>query len=195
MNLDTMVAGIGPAGKIPPVDSWAPSQGGDMDLLITLDGQWIHEGRAIERAALVRLLARILRREDDGHYYLVTPQEKQRIRVEDHPFIIVDADKGIDGQSGQDWWLTTQYGDRIRLGDEHRLCVTEMPNGDPVPEVAVRFGMSARLGRNVFYRLVEQAEPIKDPLIQHQHQHQHQWQWVLASGGINHPLGYLDEAP
>jgi hypothetical protein len=183
MNLEAMVAGIGPAGKIPPVDRWTPSHSGEMDLVITADGHWIHEGSAIKRAALVRLLASILRRDDDGYHYLVTPQEKQRIRVEDHPFIIVDADR----DAANDWWLTTQYGDRIRLDDEHRLGVTETPSGEAVPEVAVRFGMVARLGRNTFYRLVEQAEPLKDA--------QEQWQLVLASGGLQHPLGYLDEAP
>lgn len=189
MNLEAMVAGIDPAGKIPPVDRWTPRHSGVMDLLITADGQWIHEGRAIKRVALVRLLASILRREDDGNHYLVTPQEKQCIRVEDHPFIIVDADQCLDKDTGSHWWLTTQYGDRIRLDDEHRLSVTDTPNGEAVPEVAVRFGMAARLGRNVFYRLVEQAEPLKEPLAEGQ------WQLVLTSGGIKHPLGYLDEAP
>lgn len=191
MNLETMVAGIGPAGKIPPVDRWTPSHCGEMDLLITADGRWIHEGRAIKRVALVRLLASILRCEDDGDYYLVTPQEKQRIRVEDHPFIIVDADQDVGSEGNQDWWLTTQYGDRIRLDAEHRLCVTETPNGESVPEVPVRFGMAARLGRNVFYRLIERAEPRKDV----EDLGQGWGQLVLASGGIKHPLGHLDEAP
>lgn len=189
MNLDTMVAGIGPAGKIPPIDSWTPRHSGVMDLVITADGQWVHEGRTIRRVALVRLLASILRREDDGNYYLVTPQEKQRILVEDHPFIIVDADQGLGKDPDGDWWLTTHYGDRVRLDAEHCLSVTETPSGDAAPEVPVRFGMAARLGRNVFYRLVEQAEPLNEP------QAEGQWQLVLTSGGIKHPLGYLDEAP
>ncbi|HSH47561.1 MAG TPA: DUF1285 domain-containing protein [Halomonas sp.] len=183
MNLEAMAAGIEPAGKIPPVDRWTPSRSGEMDLVITADGRWVHEGRVIERAALVRLLASVLRREDDGDYYLVSPQEKQRIRVEDHPFIIVDAERDADG----DWWLTTQYGDRITLDAEHPLSVTETPGGEAVPEVPVRFGMAARLGRNVFYRLVEEAEPLEDD--------QGRWRLVLASGGIKHPLGDLDEAP
>lgn len=188
MNLDSIAAGIEPAGKIPPLDRWNPSHSGEMDLLITADGQWIHEGSVIRRAALVRLLASILRREEDGHYYLVTPQEKQRIRVEDHPFVIVDADQG---PTDRDWWLTSHYGDRIRLDAKHRLSVTETPSGDAVPEVPVRFGMAARLGRNVFYRLVEQAEAHRnardtDP----------GWgQLLLTSGGVEHSLGRLDEAP
>ncbi len=58
------------------------------------------------RPALVRLLSTLLRREADGHYYLVTPAEKQRIRVVDRPFLIVDAERDGDG----DWWLTTNAG-------------------------------------------------------------------------------------
>lgn len=191
MNFDSIAADIGSAGKIPPLDSWTPSHSGEMDLLITADGRWIHEGSVIKRAALVRLLASILRREEDGCYYLVTPQEKQRIRVEDHPFIIVGADQNADSDDNQDWWLTTQYGDRIKLGAEHRLDVTETPNGEDVPEVPVRFGMAARLGRNVFYRLVEQTEARPNA-----RDNDPGWgQLVLTSGGIKHPLGTLDEAP
>lgn len=187
MSFESMAAAIGSAGKIPPVDRWTPSHSGEMDLVITADGHWIHQGGAIKRAALVRLLASILRREDDGYHYLVTPQEKQRIRVEDHPFIIIDADQ----DAANDWWLTTQYGDRIKLDAEHRLNITETPSGEAVPEVAVRFGMSARLGRNTFYRLVEQAEAHRNA----QDTDQGWGQLVLASGGIKHPLGTLDEAP
>ena len=47
---------------------------------ITADGDWYHEGGQIKRESLVRLFASILRREEDGEYYLVTPAEKWRIR-------------------------------------------------------------------------------------------------------------------
>ena len=53
-------------------------------------GDWYHEGGKIERDALVRLFASILRREDDGDYYLVTPVEKWRIEVELHPLMVTD---------------------------------------------------------------------------------------------------------
>ena len=49
-------------------------------------------------------------------------------------------------------------GDRLPLDAEHRLQVTVTPDGEQVPEVPVRAGLSARLGRNLYYRLVEQAE-------------------------------------
>ena len=40
--------------------------------------------------SLVRLFASILRREEDGQYYLVTPVEKWRIEVESHPLMVTD---------------------------------------------------------------------------------------------------------
>lgn len=179
MHLDTLLAGIEPEGEIPPVDRWAPEHEGEIDLTIAADGRWIHEGGPIRRPRLVRLLSTILRRDDDGEYYLVTPAERQRIRVEDRPFLIVDAEPDDAG----DWWLTTNVGDRLRLDDRHRLAVTPTPRGEVVPEVAVRFGLAARLGRNVFYRLVEAAEPRDGEL-------------GLVSGGAWQPLGRLDdEAP
>ncbi|MDR9440868.1 MAG: DUF1285 domain-containing protein [Halomonas sp.] len=154
MQLDPLLAQIDPEGEIPPVDRWHPEHGGEMDLTIAADGRWIHEGTPIARPRLVRLLSTLLRRDPDGDYVLVTPVERQRIRVEDRPFLVVDADREEDGN----WWLTTNVGDRLALGEAHRLVLSETPAGEMVPEVAVRFGLTARLGRNVYYRLVEQAE-------------------------------------
>lgn len=154
MHLDPLLAQIDPEGEIPPVDRWHPDRQGRMDLVIAADGRWIHEGVAIARPRLVRLLSTILRREADGGYALVTPAELQHIRVEDRPFLIVDAERDDRGR----WWLTTNVGDRLMLDEARRLTPSETPAGETVPEVPVRFGLSARLGRNVYYRLVEAAE-------------------------------------
>ena len=154
MQLDPLLAQIDPEGDIPPVDHWHPEHHGEMDLTIAADGRWIHEGVPIARPRLVRMLSTILRREVDGDYVLVTPAERQRIRVEDRPFLAVDAEHDGNGQ----WWLTTNVGDRVTLGKTHRLVLSETPAGETVPEVPVRFGLAARLGRNVYYRLVEEAE-------------------------------------
>lgn len=58
---------------LPPLDQWNPGLLGDMDLLITRDGSWLFEGKPIGREAIVRLFCTILRKEQDGAYYLVTP--------------------------------------------------------------------------------------------------------------------------
>lgn len=181
MTLDPLLAHIDPEGEIPPVESWHPEHQGEMDLLIAADGRWIHEGVAIARPRLVRLLSTILRRETDGAYYLVTPAEKQRIRVEDRPFLIVDAEP----DEGGGWWLTTNVGDRLVLNAQHRLSLSETPRGEVVPEVPVRFGLAARLGRNLYYRLVELAETRDLPGGGQE--------LGLVSGGVWQPLGRWEE--
>lgn len=180
MQLDPLLAQIDPEGEIPPVDRWHPDHLGEMDLTIAADGRWIHEGTPIARPRLVRLLSTILRREPDGDYVLVTPAERQRIRVEDRPFLVVDAERDEEGR----WWLTTNVGDRLALDEAHRLVLSETPAGETVPEVAVRFGLAARLGRNVYYRLVEQAETreLGGGLLE----------LGLTSRGTWQPLGRLD---
>jgi len=180
MNLDPLLAQLDPEGEIPPVDRWHPEHVGEMDLLIVADGRWLHEGTPIARPRLVRLLSTILRREDDGRYALVSPAEKQLIRVEDRPFVVVDADPCQDGT----WWLTTNVGDRLALGEDHCLALSETPAGETVPEVPVRFGLSARLGRNVYYRLVEAAEHRALPGGGEE--------LGLVSAGVWQPLGRLD---
>lgn len=174
MRLDHILQGIAEFGERPPLDEWAPALSGEMDLVIARDGRWVHEGRDIERPELVRLFARILRRESDGQYYLVTPVEKWRIQVEDTAFVVVDADY-VDPC----WWLTTNVGERVSLGNAARLTLTTTPMGEWVPEVGLPFGLSARLGRNVFYRLVELAEVKEADLGIH-------------SEGVWQPLGRLE---
>ena len=128
----------------------------------------------------MRLLATLLRREADGDYYLVTPAEKWRLRVEDRPLVIVDAAHDTKEDA---WWLVTSLGDRLRLDESHFMSLSEMPEGDTLPEVVVRHGLGARLNRNVFYRLVEQAEQRETP---------EGVELGLTSGGAWHPLGRVD---
>lgn len=182
MTLEPLLSRIVPDGSIPPVDQWHPEHCGDMDLVIRADGSWFHEGAPIGRPRLVRLLSTILRREPDGDYCLVTPVERMRIRVEDRPFLIVDAEREGEGDDAL-WWLTTNMGDRLPLGREHPLVISETPGSEPVPEVTVRFGLSARFNRNVYYRLIELAE---------QREQQGKIELGLVSGGIWHPLGHVD---
>ena len=47
----------------PPLDLWHPELCGDIDIRITREGVWLHQGVPIAREAIVRLFASILRRE------------------------------------------------------------------------------------------------------------------------------------
>src|SRR3546814_12475131 len=66
--------------------------------LIAADGTWFHQGTPIRRPEMVRLFSRIVRREADGGYVLVTPVEKLDILVEDAPFVAVAVESEGEGR-------------------------------------------------------------------------------------------------
>jgi hypothetical protein len=143
---------------LPPVERWNPPLSGDIDLRIARDGTWYHEGIAFQREALVRLFASILRRDQDGCYYLVTPVEKWRIQVDDAPFIAVRLDAAGLG-SDQILCFTTNLGDTVLASAEHPLVVEyQDPRGEPAPYIHIRGGLRALLRRSVFIELVELGE-------------------------------------
>ncbi len=143
---------------LPPVERWNPPLSGEMNLRIARDGVWHHEGAPIQREALVRLFASILRHDEDGHYYLVTPVEKWRIQVDDAPFLAVRLDATGAGRD-QILTFTTNVGDTIIAGLDHPLSVEyRAPNGEPSPYLHVRGRLRALLTRAVFLELAELGE-------------------------------------
>ena len=83
-------AAKGPKGP-PPVELWNPPFCGDLDMRIAGDGTWFYLKTPIGRPALVKLFASVLKREGEN-YFLVTPVEKCGIRVDDAPFLAVEAE-------------------------------------------------------------------------------------------------------
>lgn len=143
---------------LPPVDRWNPPYCGEMDLRIARDGTWYHEGTAFQRQSLVQLFASILRREEDGYHYLVTPVEKWRIQVDDAPFLAVRLDATGSGND-QSLHFTTNVGDTVTAGPDHALMVEyHQPDGEPSPYVHIRGGLRALLTRAVFVELVALGE-------------------------------------
>lgn len=143
---------------LPALERWNPPLLGDMALRIRRDGVWDYQGTPILREALVRLFASILRREDDGHYYLVTPVEKWRIQVDDAPFLAIRVDATGAGPN-QSLTFTTNVGDLISAGPEHPLWVEyHRPGGEPAPYLHVRQRLCALLSRAVFLEVVEHGE-------------------------------------
>jgi len=148
--------------KIPPIESWDPPFCGDIDISIKRDGQWYYNGSAISRMPLVKLFARVLKREED-QYFLVTPVEKVRIKVELHPFLTVAVEQK---QSNPCVLAFRTNLDEIIVADEnHSITVTTDDKGDPVPILHVRNNLHALISRSDFYQLVELAtsEPDMDP--------------------------------
>ena len=145
----------------PPVEHWNPDLCGDMDLQILSDGRWIHEGTEIKRQRLVNLFASILKREGD-EYFLVTPVEKWRIEVEDAPFVATQVARSESGDTPI--LFTTNTADVVPLDSEHLWQL--QPFGkppQPVPYIAVRDNLFARISRDVYYQLVQWAEEKAAP--------------------------------
>lgn len=135
------------AGRPPPVET-------PLDMRIARDGVWHHDGAPIRRPELVRLFASVLRRDDAGAYWLVTPAERARVEVEDAPFLAVEMevrrDHGTDILA-----FRTNVGDWVEAGPDHPLrVVTDRETGQPRPYIQVRQGLEARIVRPVFYELV-----------------------------------------
>ena len=157
MDLNLLLQQLGDdrPGRLPPVEKWQPSLSGDMDMVIRKDGSWWHEGAPVKREKLVRLFASILRKEGDD-YFLLTPVEKWRIRVEDRPLLITMLERRGDTIS-----MVTATGDLLELGTQHPLQMSEL-DGTLLPEVRVRQELWARLSRNAWYDLLELAEESAD---------------------------------
>jgi uncharacterized protein len=161
-GLEALIARAARSGKgLPPVDRWNPEFCGDLDMEIRADGTWFYLGTPIGRMPLVRLFSTVLRKDEDGKTYLVTPVEKVGIRVEDAPFIAVEVN--IAGR-GHDRVMTfrTNVGDVVEAGPEHRLRFEDEPDtGGLKPYLHVRGRLEALVARPVMYELVEHGEEIE----------------------------------
>jgi hypothetical protein len=139
----------------------APNRPGDGpgSFRITRDGTWWHEGEPIRRHDLVKLFARILRRDADGGYALVTPVERAPVIVEDAPFLAEELDLRQDGTGRQVLAFRTNVDTWVEAGPERPLRVALAPDSEtPSPYILVSEGLEARLVRSVFYELVDLAQ-------------------------------------
>ncbi len=152
---------MGP-GNIPPVDSWDPAYCGDLDMVIKRDGTWVHEGTPIARARLARLFSLLLKKEG-ADYFLVTPVEKLRIKVEDVPFVAALAlveNRGPEQRIS----LRTNFGETLVIGPAHPVSYRKGPPPEPTsgrrrracadeltPYVTVRRDLEARIAPQAFF--------------------------------------------
>ena len=130
---------------------------GDFDIRIARDGTWYYRGGPIGRKALVKLFSTIVRRDDNGAYWMVTPAERGRIEVEDAPFTVVEMTVSGRGRR-QVLRFRTNVDDWIEAGPDHPIRVAEHPaTGEPSPYIRVRSNLEALILRPVFYRMVDLA--------------------------------------
>ncbi|MCJ8052657.1 DUF1285 domain-containing protein [Shinella curvata] len=164
---------------LPPVERWNPPFCGDIDMEIRADGTWFYLGTPIGRAPLVRLFSTVLRKDEDGKTYLVTPVEKVGIRIVDAPFLAVEMN--VSGE-GADRKLTfrTNVGDVVEAGAEHPLrFVISGENNELKPYLLVRGRLEALVSRAVMYDLVELGEVLEIDGVE---------MFAVRSGGVVFPV-------
>ena len=139
------------ARGLPPVERWHPDKQGDSEMRIAANGKWFHQGGEITRPAMVRAFASLLRGDENGQHWLVTPQEMLSIAVDDAAFVAVDVVHKGDALAFR---LNTD--DIVIAGPDHPIVA----RGDadvPALYLAVRHGCEARLNRSTYAQLVELA--------------------------------------
>ncbi|NVJ98568.1 MAG: DUF1285 domain-containing protein [Alphaproteobacteria bacterium] len=147
--------------KFPPVDRWNPDFCGDIDMRIASDGTWFYMGTPITRERMVRLFSTVLRKDEDGKTYLVTPVEKIGITVDDAPFVATRVDM-LQGDAGKALKFTTNVGDEVIAGPEHCIRVeVNAETGEPRPYIHIRGRLEALIARSVFYELVDHARSVE----------------------------------
>ena len=170
--------------EMPPVERWNPVFCGDLDIRIASDGAWYYLGSPIGRSALVRLFASVLRKDDDGKTYLVTPVEKIGVVVEDAPFQAVEMAE--DGALADDGCLIfrTNLGDLVRLDQDHPMRFElEADTAGLKAYILVRGRLEARLTRALMYDLVTLAGEGTGV---------HAGQFGITSGGTFTPICSMD---
>lgn len=155
MDLLKAVKDIDMSKGLPPVEKWNPPNCGDIGMKIKRDGVWIYQGSPIGRQKMVRLFSTILRRDEDGMHYLVTPVEKVPVEVEDTPFLAVEMQVESAGKN-QKLCFRTNVEDIVVASLYHPLRFTiDKTTQEPIPYIHIRGRLEARIVRSVFYDLVE----------------------------------------
>ncbi|MDB4223134.1 DUF1285 domain-containing protein [Granulosicoccus sp.] len=155
-SLDAIAEAIS-STSLPPVHLWNPDITRDIDMRIKRNGDWFYLGSKINRIRMVKLFSTVLR-VDEGQTYLVTPQERLRIEVEDAQFTAVLVEQHDVGED-QKLVFTTNVDDKVIASEHHSIWVEyKEQGGEPSPYLLVRDSLKALISRTVFYQLAEWSE-------------------------------------
>lgn len=144
--------------RIAPKWDFDPDRVGSFPFRIARDGTWYYHGTPIHRKELCKLFSSVLRRDDQGNFYLVTPLEQGRIEVEDAPFTAVEVIRSGAGKA-QVLTFRTNLDHMVTADSAHPIRVAEdKATGEPSPYVLVRDGLEALILRPQFYELADLAE-------------------------------------
>ncbi|KAB0264096.1 DUF1285 domain-containing protein [Microvirga brassicacearum] len=183
--LSRLLDALGPAAGRkgpPPVERWNPAYCGEIDMRIARDGTWFYMGTPINRPALVKLFATVLRK-DPERYVLVTPVECVGIEVEDAPFLAVEMAVDGDGDARQ-IAFRTNVDDVVEVGPDHPLRFERDDGGGVKPYLRVRGGLWALVTRPLALDLIALGDQRRFGGIE---------QYGVAIGGVFHPIATVPE--
>jgi uncharacterized protein len=150
-------AAPGPQPARPPFEPFC----GEIDIRIGRDGTWYYRASPIGRRELVKLFASVLKRDEAGDYWLVTPVERGRIKVDDAPFTAVELTVEGEG-SARSLHFRTNLDETVIAGADRPIRLShDAASGEPRPYILARPGTGACPGlealivRSVYYQLVE----------------------------------------
>lgn len=137
---------------------------GHLPFIIRRDGTWLYKGSPINRKPMICLFSTVLKREEDGAFFLETPAERGFIDVEDAPFVAVELEWTGHGRQ-QTLSFRTNTDQCITAGREHPIRIAhDLLTCEPTPYLHIRDGkgkypIEARINRATYYELVALAEP------------------------------------
>lgn len=145
----------------PPVEAWNPPYCGDIGLKIGADGTWYYQGSPIGRKRLVKLFASVLRKDEDGQTYLVTPQEKVLVEVADAPLLAVEMTVTQQGRQ-QILVFRTNLDDVVLVEANNPIRFQQVEGADGSdqglkPYILVRGRLEALVTRALYYDLIDLA--------------------------------------
>ena len=148
-----------------------------------LCGVWYHHDSPIGRKELVHLFSTVLHRDEAGDYWLITPAEIGRIKVEDAPFMAVELTTSGAG-ADQILRLRTNVDKIVTIAANPPMsCNVDHEPGEPSPTLVMDGGVEARIARAVYYELVALGAEEK---------HDGETSFGVRSSGVFFPLGKLD---
>ena len=141
-----------------PIDKWNPKLCQNVSFRINGEGKWFYNESEIKRIAMVKLFSKLIKYED-SKYYVVTPTEKISLNFEKEIFYIIDF-KRIDS----DYYFKTNTEEWVKLTRDNELNVS-MVDGQPYPRIRVKKHIWGLLSRNIFYKIITEADQNGDKLF------------------------------
>ena len=158
-DLSTLSHGVATGGP-PPVGIATTERQvifNDIGMRIDREGVWHYRGSPINRIELVKLFSTVLRIDEAGGHWLITPVEVAPVAVEDAPFMAVEMMATGEGEA-QTVSFRTNIDTSVTVDADHPLQMAPDPEtGDMAPYVTLDRGLRAKLNRATYYDVVSIA--------------------------------------